>query len=292
MIKLAIGASPKAALSSLSHAVMEAENARGAGGHAIDRYNRYLEWAGDQIYQLTSALSNDEIERLVATNLYSMLLSLDPSSVSTVTLRRLVDGELAQCVRRLEAARERISAEQLKWDHGNAVAVILDTNVWLKYYADPLQVDLNQVLGESATVPLVVAVPMKVVDELDGHKRNRANPPKGGLPIRRRASLALKFLEAKASAPGQRILLRKQKIANQFASSDIHLTVLEQPLHQSSNPDADLEIIDRAAAISPYAKRVRIVTTDYGMIYRARQAGLEATRITDYEEEKDSPGEV
>lgn len=287
MIKLAVGASPKAALSSLAHAVNEAENARGAGGHVIDLYNRYMEWAGNQIYLLASALSNDEIERLVATKLYSMLLSLDPSSVSNMTLAHLVDGELAQCIQRLKDAKTRISSEGLKWEQGQAIAVVLDTNVWLKYFNDPLQVDLNQVLDEPATVPLVVAVPIKVVDELDGHKRNRTNPPKGGLPIRRRAALALKFLEAQASAPGQRTKLREQKIANQSPSSTIHLTVLEQPLDQPSNPDADLEIIDRAAAIRPYAKSVRIVTTDYGMIYRARQAGLSAVRITDYEEEKE-----
>jgi hypothetical protein len=288
VIKLAVGASPKTALSSLSHAVNEAENARGAGsGYASDRYHRYLEWAGEQIYLLSSVLSNDEIERLIATKLYSMLLSLDPSSVSTVTLARLVDGELAHCIQRLKAAEERISAEMRRWEHGKAVAVVLDTNVWLKYYDDPLQIDLNQVLDESATVPLIVTVPMKVVDELDGHKRNRTNPPKGGLPIRRRAALALKFLEARAAPPGQRIQLREQKIANQSPTSSIYLAVLEQPLNQPSLPDADLEIIDRATTISPYAKRVQIVTTDYGMIYRARQAGLDATRITDYEEEQE-----
>jgi hypothetical protein len=287
VIKLAVGSSPKSALSSLSHAVNEAENARGAGGYASDRYHRYLEWAGEQIYLLSSVLSNDEIERLIATKLYSMLLSLDPSSVSTVTLARLVDGELIHCIQRLKAAQERISAEMRRWDDGKAVAVVLDTNVWLKHYDDPLQVDLNQVLNERATVPLVVAVPMKVVDELDGHKRNRANAPKGGLSIRRRAGLALKFLEARAAAPGQRIQLREQKIANQSPSSNIYLTVLEQPLNQPSLPDADLEIIDRATSISPYAKRVQIVTADYGMIYRARQAGLDAARITDYEEQQE-----
>ncbi|MCP1415494.1 PIN domain-containing protein [Paenarthrobacter sp. A20] len=292
MIKLAVGASPKAALGSLSRAVNEAENARGAGGYSNDRYHRYLEWAGDQIYALSSALSNDEIERLVATKLYSMLLSLDPSSVSTLTLGRLVDGELGQCIQRLKAAEERISAEERKWEQGSAVAVVLDTNVWLKYYQDPLQVDLNQVLDERASVPLVVAVPMKVVDELDGHKRNRANPPKGGLPIRRRAALALKYLEAQATAPGQRKLLKEQVIANQSPSSNIYLTVLEQSLSQPSIQDADLEIIDRAAAIRPYAKHVKIVTTDYGMIYRARQAGLDAVRITDYEEEQEVPPQL
>jgi hypothetical protein len=162
--------------------VNEAENASGAGsGYASDRYHRYLEEAGDQIYLLSSVLSSGEIERLIATKLYSMLLSLDPSSVSTVTLARLVDGELAHSIQRLKTAEDRIAADMRRWEHGNAVAVVLDTNVWLKYYDDPLQVDLNEVLGESATVPLVVTVPMKVVDELDGHKRNRANSPKGGL---------------------------------------------------------------------------------------------------------------
>ena len=287
MIKLAVGASPESALSSLSHAVNEAENARGASGYASDRYHRYLEWAGEQIYLLSNVLSNNEIERLIATKLYSMLLSLDPSSVSTVTLARLVDGELTHCIQRLKTAQERISAERRRWDDGKAVAVVLDTNVWLKYYDDPLRVDLNQVLNERASVPLVVAVPMKVVDELDGHKRNRANAPKGGLSIRRRAGLALKFLEARAAAPGQRIQLREQRITNQSPSSKIDLTVLEQPLNQPSLPDADLEIIDRATSIIPYAKRVQIVTTDYGMIYRARQAGLDAARITDYEEQQE-----
>ncbi|MBT8161460.1 MULTISPECIES: PIN domain-containing protein [Arthrobacter] len=287
MIRLVPGANPKNALQVISDAANMLTNVS-SGISATDRYNRYLAWASQQGNLLAHQLHPDEVDRLITTRRYWSLLSLDTTTVLPETLAELVDGEVKQRSVALEDAKTRITNEMRRWDDGEAVAVVLDTNVWLKHFNDPIKdADWLESLDERPSVPLVVTVPMKVVDELDRHKRNRANAPSGGKPIRRRAGLALKYLEANAWLPGERKMLQEGSISSQPPTPTIHLVVLEQPLDRPPLPDADLEIIDRARSIMPYANRVRIVTTDYGMVYRSRQAGLEALRIKDYEEEKD-----
>ncbi|WP_404498095.1 PIN domain-containing protein [Arthrobacter sp. GAS37] len=287
MIRLVPGANPKNALKMISDAGNLLTNVS-SGISGIDRYNRYLAWASQQGNLLSYQLHPDEVDRLVTTRRYWSLLSLDSSTVDGGTLAELVDGEMRQRGVDLEDAKKRIASDMRRWDDGEAVAIVLDTNVWLKHFDDPIKdADWLDSLDERPSVPLVVTVPMKVVDELDRHKRNRANAPSGGKPIRRRAGLALKYLEANAALPGERKTLQQGSMSSQPPTSTIHLVVLEQPLDRPPLVDADLEIIDRARSIMPYANRVRIVTTDYGMVYRSRQAGLEALRVKDYEEERD-----
>ncbi|MGO4586389.1 PIN domain-containing protein [Arthrobacter sp. 2RAF6] len=142
-------------------------------------------------------------------------------------------------------------------------------------------------------VPLVITVPTKVIDELDGHKRNRQQVAKGQLSIRNRAGKALRFLELQFRASGHRPKLSDGSIASTTPSSALYLGLIPQEISHSPLPDADLEIIDRALTTSPYAKSVHVVTTDYGMVFRARQSGLDVTRVDDFEEalEKRTDGE-
>ncbi|MFC8409473.1 PIN domain-containing protein [Arthrobacter sp. NPDC057259] len=286
MIRLLPGASPKKTLEIITHAAGALASVSSAGT-AFDRYNSYLQWATRHGNILSHYLHADEMGRLVTTQRYWSLLSLDTSTVQPMTLAELVDGEVTQRSFGLDDAKRTIEGNLNCWDNGRAVAVVLDTNVWLKHYNDPAgDVDWSQLLDERPDVPLVLTVPMKVIDELDNLKRNKTTVPKGEVSIRRRASLALKYLEAKAAMPGKRSTLQQGTMAGQLPTATIHLAVLEQPLHQPPIADADLEIIERAGAVAPYAERVRIVTADYGMVYRARQAGLDAVRVKDHEEER------
>lgn len=285
MIRLAPGANPKNALQMVTDAATKLANVLGSGT-AFDQYNKYLEWASQQGNVLSYQLHADELDRIITTRRYWSLLSLDTTTIQFTTLAELVRGEVTQRALNLEEAKKRLTADLARWDHGEAVAVVLDTNVWLKHFEDPIKdIDWNSLLDERQGVPLVLSVPMKVVDELDRHKRSRENAPKGGRPLRRRAGLALRYLESHAAAPGERTVLQEGRMSTRPATSSIYLSILEQPLNQPQIPDADLEIIDRSLAIQPYAKDVRLVTTDFGMIFRAGQAGLKTTRVRDYEAE-------
>ena len=120
---------------------------------------------------------------------------------------------------------------------------------------------------------------------LVGSKRNRVDAPKGGKSIRFRAELALKYLEAQGVVPGERVKLQEGSTTSASRTQTVYLSVLEQPLNQSPLPDGDLEILDRAGAVAPYVSGIRMITTHYGMVYRARQAAIAAVRIKGYEEE-------
>lgn len=130
-------------------------------------------------------------------------------------------------------------------------------------------------LGLSQDDELVIAVPMQVIDELDRNKVNRKDPPKGQEPVRNQARKSLRFLEGRLDSGSKRVSLRD-------ATDDLpelHLSLISQPLDHVPLLDADLEIVDRALTIQPYAKDVRLITFDYGMMFRARQAGLTVTRL-------------
>jgi hypothetical protein len=285
MIRLLPGASPDNTLKMLAAAANDLANVPSAGTSG-DRYNSYVEWATRHGNLLAHYLHPDEVDRLVTTRRYWHLLALDLVTVQFGTLAQLVDGEVQQRSRSLEEAKRRIEADLHRWDNGKAVAVVLDTGAWLKYFDDPMKHDeWRELLDVRPHVPLVITVPMKVVDELDGSKRNRVDAPKGGKSIRFRAGLALKYLEAHADVPGERVKLQEGGMASPSPAPTVYLTVLKQPLDHSPLPDGDLEIIERAGSIMPYANSVRMLTTDYGMVYRAKQGGIDAIRVRGYEEE-------
>lgn len=289
MIRLLPGASPDNTLKMLSTAMSELANVSSAGTSG-DRYNSYVEWATRHANLLAHYLHPDEVDRLVTTRRYWSLLALDLVTVQFGTLAQLVDGEVQQRSRALEEAKRRIEADLLRWDDGKAVAVVLDTGAWLKYFDDPMKHDeWRELLDVRPDVPLVITVPIKVVDELDGNKRNRADAPKGGKSIRFRAGLALKYLEFHAEVPGERVKLQEGSMGSPSATPTVYLAVLEQPLDHSPLPDGDLEIIERAGSVAPYTNDVRMITTDYGMVYRAKQAGIKAVRVRGYEEEMAQP---
>jgi hypothetical protein len=285
MIRLLPGASPDTTLKMLATAVNEAVTVSSAG-YASDRYNSYVEWASRNGNLLAHYLHADEVDALITSRRYWSLLALDISTIPFGALAQLVDGEVQQRVRALEEAKRRIEADLQLWDNGKAVAVVLDTGAWLKYFDDPMNYDeWREQLDERPHVPLVITIPMKVVDELDGSKRNRVDAPKGGKSIRFRAGLALKYLEAQGVVPGERVKLQEGSTASAPPTQTVYLSVLEQPLDQSPLPDGDLEIIERAGAVAPYVSGIRMITTDYGMVYRAKQAGIAAVRVKGYEEE-------
>lgn len=291
MIKLALGASPDRLRAVLGDAAREIENVRGStqAEYAIGLYNAYLEWASHQVRLMAGLLPDEEIDRLITTRRYWTLLSLEPSAVTELTLRLLVDGEISQRIEYLKSAQEGITSDLARWDSGAAAAVVLDTGVWLRHHENVAEVDWNTVLDIRPDVPLVITVPTKVIDELDGHKRNRQQVAKGQLSIRNRAGKALRFLELQFRAPGQRPKLNDGSLASSTPSSALYLGLIPQELSHSPLPDADLEIVDRALSARPYAKSVHVVTTDYGMVFRAKQAGLDVTRVADFEEALEEP---
>ncbi len=209
-----------------------------------------------------------------------------------MTLRLLVDGEINQRVRSLRSAQEDIDSNLARWEAGTAAAVVLDTGVWLKHHAEIAQVDWNEIIGVRPDVPIVITIPTKVIDELDGHKRSRQQASKGQLSIRNRAGKALRFLELQFRCSKTRPKLQDGSLTSETPSSALYLSLVREELSHAPLPDADLEIVASALTVSPYAKCVHVVTTDYGMVFRAREAGLDVKRVLDYEEELEASAQT
>ncbi len=119
MIKLALGGSPAQLSKLLSEAVIGLENVRGQS-EAIGLFNNYLEWASEQVRLFANLVREEEIDRLITTRRYWTLLTLDPSAVSRLTLRLLVDGEITQRIAYLTAVHQSAKADLARWENGEA----------------------------------------------------------------------------------------------------------------------------------------------------------------------------
>lgn len=176
MVQLLPGTTAAAAIAVLEEASRTAKNILGVGGSAVEKLNAYRPWSSHQIRALSEHLTPATIDQVIATRRYWVLQSIDPVAYGVPALTDLIDLELNDCIRALEAAVNRIRARLGDWgrfgwwpdsDQPGNPAIILDTNVLLQHAHELLAIDWNAGVDVRRGVSLSLGVPMTVVEELD-----------------------------------------------------------------------------------------------------------------------------
>ncbi|MGO4230961.1 PIN domain-containing protein [Arthrobacter sp. YAF34] len=278
MISLLSGASPAHALTLLEGAESELRNAHGRAPDAIALFNEYYRWAGEQMRLLVTLVPTSELDRLVTTPWHWALSGMDLSQPGQA-IRSSMEAQITETLRRLDGEARELRGELARWDSGRAVAAVLDTNVLADHLQRLATMDWHTLLGVRPPTPVVLAVPLAVIDELDKHKQSNQREPKSSNrpDLRDRARHALKWIESNLDDPDRVTALGAVK-GDGPPHSPLRLALIRQGVRHVPLSDTDSEIIDRALSLEGFASRVHLVTSDTGMIFRARGAGLAASR--------------
>ena len=165
----------------------------------------------------------------------------------------------------MESTIEELKSDVERWESGPEL-VVLDTNVFLHATEIFNELDLTRLVGNSTWRLLV---PMTVVDELDDLKRS-TNKTDRGESVRSRARRTLRALEDAAADGADE---------TPMSATGSTVEVVRDPPGHVRLPRPDDEIVDRAVAIQQIAGRqVSLITSDTGMMLRARPLGLRALR--------------
>lgn len=262
----------------LRNAHTAATNLAGAGPEtAFSRLMRYLIWVTDTASTLRHQISGRDIDRLLLTPRYQLLLG-SCGTLAGSAQERLVNGlinlEVTERTQALEEALEALTVQIERWT-GLERFVVADSSFYIQNPDKLSEVDLHQVLGFPPDADIRLLFPIVVVDELDGLKES------GKQRSRWRATHTLGHLDEVLKGRTFGILRESDKSgepAKWRGEVNVEI-VLDQPGHVRL-PIADDEIIDRAVAIQSLAARdVRLLTCDTGQHTRGRAAGLQVTMV-------------
>ncbi|MEV7863564.1 PIN domain-containing protein [Streptomyces hirsutus] len=252
-------------------------NLRLPEANAYKRLLRYLNWATDTASVLRSQVSAKDIDTLVFTSRYQVLLASCGTLASTAQERLvngLVDLEITERVQAFEEAQAALDAQIGRWN-GSEWFVVADSSFYIHNPIKLADVDLHKVLGLPSGEHIRLLFPMVVVDELDALKEA------GKQQARWRAPHTLGLLDQILGGSTFGSLHRQELILQDGeVRGEVNMEIVLDPPGHVRLPIADDEIIDRAVAIqSLAARRVRLLTCDTGQHTRGRAAGLEVTKI-------------
>lgn len=274
------GANREDVLRTLRDIQSAAQNAGNAHGLAHDRLTAYLEWATNSARMLEHRVSTADIDRLVLTPGYDRLLgaagTLTSGEIGTQrVLNGLVSHEIYQRSQAFEEAIRDLDAQIRRWPQ-DAAYTVADTSVYIEHDDKLRDLDFAPLLpGACLDKPVVVIVPVIILDELDGLKLRG-----GDAPRRWRASYTLGVLEDVFSRPDIRGRVLRQPAADQTRGAVFVDILFDPPCHERL-PINDDEIIDRALAGQGLAgARITLLTFDTSQAARARNAGLTVNKLT------------
>jgi rRNA-processing protein FCF1 len=240
---------------------------------ASARRHDYLEWVNGTVRRLERQISAADVDRLVRTRGYELLLSglggFTTLPADQDAVRGLIFAELDARCAAFDVALNALESQIQRWSM-RAEFVVLDTNVYIHHPQKLEELDVAALIGNPCEA-VHVLVPILVVDELDGLKRTKE---------RGRASCALAVLDrAFKRSTGPEPLPRDGPAA--ACSGELTIEIVFDPPGHVRLPINDDEIVDRAVAIQPLAARkVTLVTYDTGMSLRARAAGLSEIKLS------------
>jgi rRNA-processing protein FCF1 len=244
------------------------------------RHDQYLTWANEAARHLRNQISDADIEQLIFTRRYWLVLSSPPEP----HLANVIDMELDERSAALQEAHDALEAQYVRWS-GDAAFVVPDTSVFIEHPDKLEDLDLATDLGIDAQ-PLLLLIPIIVIDELDGLKRSKDRYP------RWRAAYTLAYLDRLLPDPTEIIRMRpaERPMKNNGAQrGEVHVEMIFDPPGHERLPIADDEIVDRALAVRDLAGRpVTVVTYDSGQATRARRVGLEVCHLA-HQLEPDEP---
>ena len=272
-------------LKSLQSVYTDVYNLRGGGGAARNAYEgllAYVEWTSAAVRMLGNQVSNSDLDRLVLTERYRLLLA---GLVGTMTsterpvqrvLNGLVSLELDERVEDFEAAIKALQGQIARWS-GYGHYVVPDTSFYI-HHKDKLEdVDFGPLINVWQS-EVTVLVPIVIVDELDRLKESKDKW------VRWRAGYTLAVLDRLFANGTGRARLRPGDVVpgpDGLTRSEVTIELVVDPPGHVRLPGNDDEIIDRALAVEPLADRkVTLLTYDTGQSMRARNAGLQAVKLS------------
>lgn len=262
-------------------------NIRGGGGRSAGaRLRAYLDWANEATRRLRNQISAGDVDRLVLTKRYELLLSGfaslgDPAGAPI--LNGLLSTELDDRAEAFDRAREALEAQIERWSRP-AYLVVLDTSVYITHPDKLEEMDLAPLIGVREEA-IHILVPIVVVDELDSLKRSKERL------VRWRAGYSLGVLDRVLAQPTQAGRLREEDFSalnsGGIPRGQITMELVFDPSGHVRLPINDDEIIDRVLAVQRLAGRpVRLVTYDTNQAMRGRAAGLPVTKLSTPKEDE------
>jgi hypothetical protein len=278
------------AAAALQDAAREARNVLGGTrNNPNDILAAYREWASAQSVVIGAQIADEDLLRVILTPRYWSLHSIDIGGFTPATLAEYVRQELRERAEFCESEAGALVAEHNRWNPLVAwghrrfalTAVVLDTNVMLSHHAGLVEVNWHSLLPDVLPLaPLGLALPIEVIRELDRWKLANNNTINRGTKdeLRKDAGKALRLIE-QIDDPSEAWILRDTDAANQSLPS-IRLLLVADRVPGQPLTDPDAEIVDRAASLLPFAESVHLVSYDAAIVFRARLAGVQATKLT------------
>ncbi|GLW57851.1 PIN domain-containing protein [Kitasatospora phosalacinea] len=244
----------------------------------------YLEWASDAVYSLEGVVSPADLDRLILTRRHDQLLAgaadLGAAHLMRVT-NQLVQLELSQRSRALQAAVEDLQASIRKWNRWDSYDYVLvfDTSVFIHHPEQLQDIKFHSLLG-APYCSYCLIVPMVVIDELDRLKEA------GKDHTRWRARHSLRIIDSifedshstTAVLHGQS---EEERLTRRNPEQRVTVELLVDPPQHVRLPDPDDEIVDRTLAVQPLVDdRVTLFTYDTGLASRARIAKLPYMKLS------------
>lgn len=253
---------------------VDIQNVQGGGHPALARYLKYMEWTNLATRRLRSFVSESDVERLVHTRMF-WTLQAHAATPELKVVTDLVDVEIADRVQAFRNAKESMDCWEKRWLFAGAIAMP-DTSFFIHCPEKIAEWDLAPNLGVREE-PIVVLIPMAVVDELDRLKESKDRD------VRWRAGHSLGVIDRVVALGAASGVLKEGKPVPAGGEGPprgaVALDILYDPPGHVRLPIDDDEIVDRGVVAQGLAgQTVTLLTFDTGQSMRARRAGLRAVR--------------
>ncbi len=250
------------------------------GGNASQWLLVYLDWANEAVRALRLLVSSDDINRLVLTRRYELLLA-SAGNLAGTDQQRLLNGLVSvEIDHRMAAFADACAAvdEQIKLWTQLGVFVVADTTVYINHDQKLEELDFAPLIPVREQ-PIHVLVPIVVVDELDRLKDNNDKH------VRWRAGYTLAVLDRVCGQVSGPARLREADFSTLdyggIPRGEVTIEIVTDPAHHLRLPINDDEIIARAKSFEPLAGQpVTLLTFDTNQTTRARKAGLAVRKLT------------
>lgn len=237
----------------------------GFSGRAPEVLQGYQRAAVQAADSLSFMFSPDDVDRMVRTRTYWLLMSMVATPENEPVIHDLVRTESRNRGSYFEALGREFRSIEQKWAGSSLTLIAPDTNVYLHQNDFFERIDWTDHAGGAA---VRLMVPIQVVRELDKHKngpRNAVVSDSCKELVRIRASRTVKRL--------RELLVDPTQVATLESGTEIEL-IADAPDHRPGE-DGDGEIIDRVRVTSSLIQRdVFVATADGGMDFAAKIEGL------------------
>ncbi|MDQ7905502.1 PIN domain-containing protein [Phytohabitans sp. ZYX-F-186] len=235
----------------------------------------YLSWTNTAAQRLGTMISTADVNRLVHTRRYELLLSAFTNETLNAPIAGLLQLEMGEQDRNFEVAIAALEDQIARWT-SRAIFVAPDTSFYIHHPAKLREINFQQVLHDAGLYTTLrgsdgeihILIPDAVIDELDRLKESKDRH------ARWRAGHTLGVVDELFADPSAQPLLYQVK-KEPWRNATVTMELLADPVGHVRLPESDDEIIDRLVGVKPLAARqVTVLTYDTGMCTRARRAGL------------------